>query len=47
MEVEPDEGGYHAVVIDLSDDAVLHVSNSFALPEQAENAARDWIDRIL
>jgi hypothetical protein len=44
IEVEQDDDdGYHAVVIDLADDAVLHVSNTFAAPEDAERAARRWI----
>jgi hypothetical protein len=43
IEIEEDEYGYHGVVIDLADDAVLHVSNTFAAHEDAERAARDWI----
>jgi hypothetical protein len=29
--------------IDLADDAVLHVTNTYAEPEDAERAARTWI----
>jgi hypothetical protein len=45
IEVEVNEDGYHSVVIDVSDDAVLHVTNTFAHPEDAERAARDWLAR--
>ena len=45
VEVEPDDCGFHSVIIDLSDDAVLHVSNSYPAPEDAERAARTWIDK--
>ena len=45
IEVEPDEYGHHAVVIDVSDDCVLHVTNTYATLEDAEAAARQWIER--
>lgn len=45
IEIEMDEdAGFHAVVIDAEDDSVLHVSNSYPCPEDAEHAARRWID---
>jgi hypothetical protein len=45
LEVEPDECGYHVVIIDLADDAVLFVTNSHNRPEDAERDARRWIDK--
>lgn len=44
IEIEQDECGFHAVVIDAADDAVLHVTNSHLAPEDAEADARRWID---
>jgi hypothetical protein len=43
IEVERGEDGYHAVVIEIGTDAVLHVSDSYAAPEDAKRAARTWI----
>lgn len=43
IEVERDEKGYHASVIDLSDDAVLHVTDSYANVSDAVKAAQVWI----
>lgn len=40
-----DEAGFVAFAIDVGTDAVLHVSNSFKRPEEAEAAARVWIER--
>ncbi|MHB1425098.1 MAG: hypothetical protein ACYC3I_18155 [Gemmataceae bacterium] len=44
-EIEADDCGFHAAVIDVSDDTVLYVSNSCNRPEDAEKAAQDWIDK--
>jgi hypothetical protein len=43
IEVEPDDDGFHAVIIEIGTDAVLYVSNTFASPEDAERSARDWL----
>jgi hypothetical protein len=45
VEVERDDDGFHAVVIEIGTDCVLHVSNSFDSRAEAEAAARDWINR--
>jgi hypothetical protein len=45
IETEPDECGFHSVVVDISDDAVLFVTDSHNTPEQAERQARDWINK--
>lgn len=45
IEIEQDECGYHAVLIDVADDAVLHVTNTYPAPTDAERAAQDWIDK--
>ncbi len=45
IELEQDDfAGWHAVVSDAEDNAVLHVSNSYSAPEDAERAAQSWID---
>jgi hypothetical protein len=44
IEIERDECGYHAVVIDLGDDAVLHVTDSFRSISAAVRAAQRWIE---
>lgn len=44
IEIEADECGYHAAVIDEGN-AVAHVTNSYPAPEDAERAARSWIAR--
>jgi hypothetical protein len=44
IEPERDEAGYHAAVIDLGEDAVLHVTDSFAAVEEAIFAAQQWIE---
>lgn len=43
LEVEPDEDGYHAVVLDVSDDSVLHVGNTYPTAQDAERAGQLWI----
>jgi hypothetical protein len=44
LEIETeDDGAFHAVVIDVSDDNVLHVTNGYPTAEEAENAGRLWI----
>lgn len=45
IEVEPDEGGYHAAVIDIGIDAVLHVTDSFRAALDAVKAAQTWIEK--
>lgn len=45
IEVEADENGWHAVIIDLGDDAVLYVSNSYASTLAAMTAAQNWIEK--
>jgi len=45
VEIEPDECGHHAVLIDVSDDSVLHVTITYPTAEDAERAAREWIDK--
>ncbi len=44
-EIEEDDTGYHAAVIDVGDDSVLYVSDSFFRMEDAERAASEWIER--
>jgi len=44
IEVEREEDAYHASVIDLSDDAVLHVTSSFACVSDAVRAAKAWME---
>jgi hypothetical protein len=44
LEIEPDEGGFHAIVIDVSDDSVLHITNTYPTANDAERAGRLWID---
>lgn len=45
IEVERDgETSWHSVVIDLSDDAVLFVSDSYGNISAAVRAAQQWID---
>lgn len=43
IELEKDPDGYHAAVIDLGEDAVLHVTDSFRAVEDAVKAAQAWI----
>jgi hypothetical protein len=45
IELERDPDGFHSVVIDLGDDAVLHVSDSFQAIEDAVRAAQSWIEK--
>ncbi len=45
IEVEPDEHGYHAYVVDLGIDAVLHVTDSFSTEENAIRAACAWVKK--
>jgi hypothetical protein len=42
IEVDRDGDGYHASVIDLGDDAVLHVTDSYANVSDAVKAAQVW-----
>lgn len=45
IEIELDDfAGFHAVILSAEDDSVLHVTDSFLSPEDAEFAARTWID---
>ena len=44
IEVERDEDGWHSVVIDLGDDAVLFVSDSYSNISAAVRAAQKWIE---
>ncbi len=39
-----DDGGFAAFVIEIGTDCVLYVSDSYDSREQAEAAARLWID---
>ena len=43
IEVERVEDGYNASVIDLGDDAVLHVTDSYVNVSDAVKAAQAWI----
>ncbi len=43
IEVEKDPDGWHSVVIDLGDDAVLFVSDSFKDISDAVKASQAWI----
>ena len=43
IEIEADECGFHAIVIDEAD-GICHVSNTYANPDDAAHAARSWID---
>jgi hypothetical protein len=45
IEPEVDECGYHAAVIELGEDVVLHVTNSYPRIEDAVGAAQDWIEK--
>lgn len=45
IEIEQDEDGYHAIVIDAADDRVAHITNTYANPADAERSARDWLTR--
>jgi hypothetical protein len=43
IEIELDEYGFHALVADETDN-VLWITDSYPSPEDAEHAARVWID---
>lgn len=43
IEIEPDADGFHAVVIG-QDNSIAHVTNTFPCPDDAEYAARQWIN---
>jgi hypothetical protein len=46
LAIEPereDDGHYHAAIIDIPEDTVLHVTDSFARIEDAVRAAQTWI----
>ncbi len=46
LTIEPereDDGHYHAAIIDIGEDAVLHVTDSFRTVEDAVKAAQEWI----
>lgn len=45
IEVERDPDGWHSFVIDLGDDAVLYVSDSFKDISDAVKASQTWIER--
>lgn len=45
IEVEQDENGYHAIIIDVADDSVLYVGNTHNTPEDAQREAERWIAR--
>ncbi len=48
LAIEPereDDGQYHATIIDISEDAVLYVTDSFMDIESAINAAQRWINQ--
>ena len=40
-----DDDGFVAFVVELGTDCVLHVGNSYDTREQAEAAAREWIEQ--
>jgi hypothetical protein len=44
IELEKDEGGWHSVVIDIGDDAILFVSDSFGDISDAVRASQTWIE---
>jgi len=44
IEVERDADGWHSVVIDLGDDAVLFVSDSFTDISDAVKASKHWME---
>ncbi len=44
IEIERDPDGYHGIVIDIGDDAVLHVTDSFPGVDHAVRAAQSWIE---
>jgi hypothetical protein len=44
IELERDEHGYHAAVIDLGDDSILYVTDAFADVSDAVRAAQTWIE---
>jgi hypothetical protein len=46
VEIEQDdESSWHAVIIDVSDDSVLHVTLSYPSIPGAEKAAQRWLAR--
>jgi hypothetical protein len=45
IEIEQDQDGFHAVVSDLADGDVLFITDSFAGPAAALEAARAWLNR--
>jgi hypothetical protein len=45
IELERDEDGYHAAIIDIALDAVLYVTDSFRAIEDAVQASQRWIDQ--
>lgn len=40
-----DDGLFFAVIIDAEDDSVVHITDSYRMPEFAEGAAEDWLYR--
>ncbi|HTU18980.1 MAG TPA: hypothetical protein VMG10_13045 [Gemmataceae bacterium] len=45
IEIECDDfAGFHAVILGEADD-VMHITGSYPCADDAENAARSWIDR--
>jgi hypothetical protein len=44
VELEADEDGYHAIVLDATD-TVLHITDSYPTLEAAARAAWTWLDR--
>ena len=43
IEPERDENGYHAAIVDVSQGAVLHVTDSFPAVSDAVKVAQTWI----
>jgi len=45
IEVEQDDCGFHAVIIDVADDSVVRVTNTHPRPEDAYADARAWLEK--
>ncbi len=45
IEPERDEDGYHAVVVDIGEDCILHVTDSYSGAGEAVRAAQTWIQQ--
>jgi hypothetical protein len=45
IELEEDETGWHALVLEAGADTVLWITDSYTIAEAAELEARAWIDR--